>query len=297
MRYGPRPEPCDDGVTSNVRYLNRLASPPVVRGARAGRTQTDGRSVSGDPERNTDRRAETVRAAVSAPTPDEALRSIIDMAMDASPWDAAGLVTLDVRGDAHSPMASSPTVGRLDSLQGALNQGPAMDSLREGGRRAVVSENLTTDARWPRWRPAAAAAGVVTVISLRLFTDDTHGALNLYWNRRHVVADGELAEADAVAAQASVVLAYAVSEQTLREKVDRHNALGQAQGILMQRFGVSASGARAVLRSYAEHQDIDVAELARRIASLRSPIPSNGPAARGPATAARPFPSVFEREA
>ncbi len=299
MKYGPRPDPCDDGMTSNVRYLNRLPSSPTRRTGRAGRTSRDGRSAGAELEQSTDGRAESLRAAVSTPSSVEALRSIIDMAMEASPWDAAGLMAIDSCGVPHSPVASSPTIGRLDSLQGALDQGPAMDSLREGGRRAVVSENLTTDRRWPRWRPAATAAGVVTVVSLRLFTDDTLGALNLYWNRLHIVDDGDLAEADAIAAQASVVLAYTTFEQTLRATVDRHNALGQAQGILMQRFGVSAAGARAVLRNYAEHQDVDVAELARRITSLRSPASSEDslPQRRTTATAAEPTTTFFEREA
>ncbi len=300
MNIGPRTGPADDGMPTSVRYLNRLPSSRRRRGAPTLRLVHDGDHEPADVrERRSATRAETVRAAVSAPSAHQALRSIIDMAMESGPWDDAGLVTVDEKGDTHCPCATSPTVGRLDALQAALGQGPALDSLAERGRPAIVSDDLPADGRWPRWTPAATGAGVVAVVSLRLFTDRTYGALNLYSCRRHTVEDSVLGEADAIAAQASVILAYTVAEHRRWEVLNRHSALGQAEGILMQRFGVSATGAGAVLRSYADQQDIDVAELARRITSGRHLAPRAASSTHHPptTTAAEGLSSIFHREA
>lgn len=261
MKLGPRPEPCDDGVMRNVRYLNRLPGSQARRGVRW--LHPSGNDSSGDR-----RRTESVRVAVSAPCSDRALRSVVEMALDAG-WDAAGLISVGTGDVPHSACASSPLVGRLDALQVTFGQGPAVDSLRETGRAAVVSRDLDVDSRWSPWRPAAIAAGVRTVISLRLFTDRTLGALNLYSGQPHGDDDGVLAEADAIAAQASAVLAHTASEERLWQAIDGLSTVGQAQPILMQRYGVTAAGARAVLRSYAEHQDPEAADLARRITSTR----------------------------
>ena len=42
-----------------------------------------------------------------------------------------------------------------------------------------------------------------------------------------------------IAAHASVVLAYARAEQNLWQAIDSRNLIGQAQGILMERFGLT----------------------------------------------------------
>jgi transcriptional regulator with GAF, ATPase, and Fis domain len=299
VNIGPRPGPDDDGTTTSVRYLNRLPSSERRRGSGLLRLVRDVDDEPGNEhDLRADTRAEAVRAAVSAPSADSALHSIIDMAMESGPWDDSGLITVDESGALHSACASSPTVGRLDALQNALGEGPAVDSLAERGRVAIVSDDLLADGRWPRWAEAATGAGVAAALSLRLFTDRTYGALTLYWSRRHTIEEAALAEADAIAAQASVILAYTVAEARRCQALERHSALGQAEGILMQRFGVSASGAGAVLRSYADQQEIDVAELARRITNGRPPAGGCAPTGRPPTVpAAEGLSSIFHREA
>ncbi len=271
MDRGSRPEPCDDDPTAGARYLNRVPACLPPRAARRLHCVTDdGAGTPVEPALHARAtRVESMRAAVSGPSADQALRSIVEMALDSGVCDAAGLMAMNVTEDAHSACASSRTVGRLDALQLTLHQGPAVDSLRSRGRLAVVSGDLAVDGRWKRWRPAAIAAGFASVIALRLFTDRTLGALNLYSVRRQMDNDDALAEADAVAAQASVVLAYTSSEQRLWQAIEQQNMVGQAQGILMQRYGVTAAGAGAVLRRYAEYQDVNVADLARRITNTR----------------------------
>ncbi len=231
MKLGPPPEPPSDAITS--RYLNRLPMSRTPRGARSLRSVGGAASDSADAatvqkliraESTTtvSTRAESVRAAVSSPS-GQALQSIIDMATDRGPWDAAGLVTIDPNGVPRSGCASSGTVLRLDELQVTLRQGPAIDSLRQEGRAAVICSDLAAEARWPRWRPAATAAGLSSLISLRLFTDSTLGALTFYSVRRFMDDDGALAEANTIAAQASVVLAYIASEDKLSQGNDRQN--------------------------------------------------------------------------
>lgn len=76
--------------------------------------------------------------------------------------------------------ASSDTATACDRLQYELDQGPCVDTVRT--HQMVISDDVASDPRWPRWGPAVAKEhGIGSMVSLLLYTHaDSYGALNLY---------------------------------------------------------------------------------------------------------------------
>jgi GAF domain-containing protein len=105
-----------------------------------------------------------------------------------------------------------------------------------------VIPDLRADGRWPRWSPAAAGLGVGSSVSVNLFTDTALGSLNLYSLHPRDYDHADLEAAKVIGAHASVVLAYARTEQNLWQAIDTRNLIGQAQGMLMQNTGSPPTG-------------------------------------------------------
>jgi len=84
-----------------------------------------------------------------------------------------------------------------------------------------------------------------------------------------------------IGAHASVVLAYARTEQNLWQAIDTRNLIGQAQGILMQKYGLTAEKAFGVLRRYLQQHNVTLAAAAEQFTTTRT-LPGPRKARAGP---------------
>jgi GAF domain-containing protein len=207
--------------------------------------------------------AEAVRDAAARKSPTERLAAVIAMAVESGPCDAAS-ITLRSSGDTVESVAySSDLILRADELQYELGEGPCFDAVWTDG--VFVIQDLSADGRWPRWAPAAADLGVRSSVSVHLFTDTALGSLNLYSLQPRAYSHSDLETARIIAAHASVVLAYTRTERNLWQAIDSRNLIDQAQGMLMQKYGLTADKAFAVLRRYSQDQNIKLVVLAEQI--------------------------------
>lgn len=165
--------------------------------------------------------------------------------------------------------ASDDVVRRGDSWQHELSEGPGLESVRR--RATVVSQDLATDPRWRSWGPRAVTAlGVRSMMSVLLESDgDTVGALNLYGDRPRVWDDENLALAVALAGQLTVAVADARMLDARARALLARSGMGQAQGIVMERFGLGPEEAAAYLERLAERTHLDLVHLAERIVENR----------------------------
>ncbi len=85
------------------------------------------------------------------------------------------------------------------------------------------------------------------MLCFRLFNDHTLGALNLYSTRLDAFDEDDLAEGLALAAHAAVAMTAAQEAEHLRTAMDTRTVIGQAAGILMERFDLTEDHAFAVL--------------------------------------------------
>lgn len=208
--------------------------------------------------------AETVRDAFARKSPAESLAAVITMATTSGLCDAASITTRTGRA-VESVAYSSNLILRADQLQYELDEGPCLDAVWTD--RVFVVPDLMADGRWPRWAPAAAELGVRGSLSVHLFTDIALGSLNLYSMHVRDYSHSDLEAAKVIGAHASVVLAYTRTEQHLWQAIDTRNVIGQAQGILMAKYGIPADRAFAVLRRYSQQQNRKLAHVAEQLAS------------------------------
>jgi GAF domain-containing protein len=238
---------------------NQDSSSERVRGARG----TSGRRPESGLARDLSELARQMRAE-----PDTAgvLRRIVDRALveiDAAEW--AGISA--IQGEqVHTEAASDEIVRRIDDLQYRLAEGPCVSSLRD--QETVRSDDLTLEDRWPRFAPAAAEQGVRSMLSVQLFVDgDNLGALNLYASMPKGFDDHDESVAMLLAAHAAVAMKGSQIEANLRTALASRDLIGQAKGILMERYVVNSAQAFDMLVLASQHCHRKLRDVAEQLAA------------------------------
>jgi len=205
--------------------------------------------------------AEAARRVADNPDVRKALQSVVELAIASCGCERASVTLVRADGVVETAASSDSLVETADELQYQFGEGPCLRAAEQGGAYLIVE--TATDPRWPRWGPAVAELGLHSVLSLNLFTDHrVLGALNLYYPSRDDFAEDEVEIARVVAAHASVALARLRAEQDLWRAIDSRHLIGQAQGILMERFGLPPEKAFAVLRRYSQQHNIKLHDIA-----------------------------------
>lgn len=176
------------------------------------------------------------------------LEAVVEQARLATLCHGVGVMLIE---DRHVTVAatSGPDVLLADKLQLECDEGPCLEALDRA--RDFICDDLGTDGRWPVWGRQVADLGWSSILSVALTTTGkAFGALNLYSREPSFFSLEDLAVAEVFARHASIALGHARERQQLREAVDSRTLIGQAQGILMERYGVDADRAFTVLRRY-----------------------------------------------
>ena len=212
---------------------------------------------------------ELVSALAETTTMHDAVEHIVSFAVRSTGTSYGGITLLQAGGRRFQTVgATDPRVERADALQYELREGPCVDAAVEV--KSVHSESLEHDPRWPHWGPAAAELGFHSIISAEVHGRGQRiGALNLYGTSRTTFTSDDLDVARLFAGHGAIALANARSEDTLLEALDTRTMIGQAQGILMERFDLDAEQAFAVLRRYSQESNRRVGEIVAEIVATR----------------------------
>ena len=212
--------------------------------------------------------AEISRVLLAEPDVQRTLDRMCVLLVEAVDGCDHAVVTLLTDHRHESPAASDEVGPAVDVIQLEVDDGPCVEAIRE--HHTVVTGDLTTETRWPRFsRRAAEATGVRSMLSFRMFVaGDTVGSLNLYSKRPQAFSEDALGVGTIFAAHASVALQAAQTKQDLarlREVVEARELVAQAKGILMGRQGISSQAAMDILYRGAERLKVELPELARRV--------------------------------
>jgi GAF domain-containing protein len=195
---------------------------------------------------------------------------VLDLAIRVVPCGFAGLTA--ARTDGGLAAASDPVVQEADRLQGQYGEGPRW--LPAGVDAVVCVVDTAADVRWPRWGQKVAALGLRSMLGVALSARSAGlGALVLYSAAPGWFGTGEQQMAVTVARTASVAIAARREESRLRQAMEAHSLVGKAQGLLMERFGIDADRAFAILRRYSQDQNIKLSEVAASLLGNRD-LPS-----------------------
>ena len=155
-------------------------------------------------------------------------------------------------------------------LQHERDEGPCLDALRQD--HTVLSNDLSQDDRWPRWGPQVVERlGLRSSVSYRLFsTEGNLGALNLYAKKASAFSAEDIHDGLALAAHVGVALAAAQEVEQLEKALGGRTVIGQATGILMERFDLDPDRAFSVLSRMSQQKNVKLRELAEQIVTSRT---------------------------
>ncbi|MFC8922432.1 GAF and ANTAR domain-containing protein [Cellulosimicrobium sp. NPDC057127] len=222
--------------------------------------------------------ADAARALAEEPTLQQTLDRVVELAMTMVPGCEAAGISLVSRGRIRSVSVSEPFVARGDALQYELGEGPCLDAIRLA--TVVESPDVAADVRWPRWAPTAVRElGVGSMLGVQLYTSaDAHGALNLYARATGAFSEESVHLATTFAAVAAAAISAARTEEQLQSAVRTRTLIGQAQGMIMERYALSEARAFAVMSRVSQDSNVKLVDVAREIVSTRRMPGVDGPA-------------------
>lgn len=194
--------------------------------------------------------------------------------------DHAGVSVVQRDSGIDTPAATDDVVREADQLQYSTGEGPCLDAIWQ--HETVQSHDLAHDTRWPHWAPhVVTELGVASMLCFQLYTTgSTLGALNLYSNTVNGFGDDDVMAGTFLAAHMAVALANSQSSENLKSAGLSRTIIGQAQGILMERFDLAPEDAFAVLRRVSRDMNRKMHDIALELIATRR-VPGDKPRLRG----------------
>lgn len=214
--------------------------------------------------------ADIARSLSEPRTLDDRLRAVTATVVQLMPAPAcAGILLVSGGGTRFETVApTSELLPELDHIQEQLGQGPCVAAAVNN--LVVRTDDFRTEPRWPQFAAAAVRIGLLSSISVQLYTSHGKmGALNLFGSEAHAFGPEEEATVESFAAHAALALTAARTEEQLRSAVASRDVIGQAKGILMERFDVDAIRAFEMLTQLSQDTQTRLAVLAQRLVERR----------------------------
>ena len=195
---------------------------------------------------------------------DTTLSNITAAAVDVLPdVSAASLTIKHADGRLETVAPTDDVLVEVDAAQYELREGPCYEAAVDTVH--VISPDLANDGRFPRYAPVVLRAGMRAQAGVRLFeAPEFTGALNLYSTQVGAFEDLS-ALAQLFAHQSAMALDYARQIDQLHEAVATRQLIGQAVGIVMERFNVDEARAFGFLTRLSSHENVKLRLVAERL--------------------------------
>lgn len=218
---------------------------------------------------------EIVEQLASEPEEDLTLQQVVDQAVATIPGCHSCSIFVRKHGTVEVAANTHEEASRVDDLQFDLDEGPCLNVL--GDNEIAVVRDTAVDTRWPRWGEAAREAGVRSSLSVRLAVNDPfHACLNMYSEDVDGFDDDAIDRAVIYARLASVALQNAREISGLRSALHNRLVIGAAQGILMERYGLSLHRSFEVLRRHSNESNTKLSDVAQAVVDgvdIRATVP------------------------
>ena len=160
----------------------------------------------------------------------------------------------------------------LDKVQQRHQQGPCLTAAWE--EKTIHVADLETDDRFPLYRQdALAETPIRTIMAFQLFiAGETMGALNVYADEPNVFGDESRNIGLVFAAHSSVAWNSARRDEQFKNALASRDVIGQAKGMIIERYGVDAVQAFELLRKLSQDSNVPLIKVATEIvADAQSP--------------------------
>lgn len=182
----------------------------------------------------------------------------------------SGCVTTVNRGVRTVEAATDQLSKELCRTQYELGEGPVSTEVKH--LDVVVAADLGDEERWPQFAAAAMDEGVRSLAAFQLYsTGEDVGALVLYSRRTEAFGPTELAVGEALAAHAAVALLGARDNEQFLAGLASRDIIGQAKGMIMERYNIDALAAFELLAKLSQQQNRSLHLVARELVEADHP--------------------------
>ena len=213
---------------------------------------------------------------------DHTLSQITAAAVEVLPEvEYASITVLHADGRLETVAPTDDLLLDIDVTQYELREGPCYEAAVDTVH--VTAPNLAADQRFPHYATVAVAAGIRAQAAVRLFdAPKSRGALNLYSHNVGAFEDlGSLGEL--FAHQSAMAIGYAQEIHNLHEAVRNRTTIGQAVGIVMERYKLTDQRAFAFLTRLSQHSNVKLRLVAQELVAATE---QQGDEATGPGSGA-----------
>jgi len=215
------------------------------------------------------RMAELARATAMPRSLMDILADVTSAATELIPGvDVAGVLLVGKGGTFETLAPTSDVLFEIDQLQMKHVQGPCVQAALD--ETVVRTDDFREDRRWPKYSPEVLKLGIRSGLSFKLYTADrTAGALNLFGFEPDVW-DGESETVGMVlAAHAAAAIIASREGDQLQSALTTRDRIGQAKGIIMERFDIDDVQAFAMLRQLSQDSNVKLIEVAQQVVDTR----------------------------
>jgi hypothetical protein len=204
------------------------------------------------------------RAFSDAPAGEATRDVIVAQAVSEIPGaEMANLSVTSVNG-VHIALASSDDLAkRAGRLEHDHAEGPCFAAGTTG--ETYVSNRLADDDRWPRYGSAVAELGIVSQMGVNIYVQGTSGmSLDLY-STQPAAFERSRQTAELFCSQAAVAIGLSGTATQLEEAMLSRGLIGQAIGIVMERYQINETRAFAFLVRASRDGNIKLRDIAARL--------------------------------
>jgi len=176
----------------------------------------------------------------------------------------AGITIACRNGKVRTVAATGQYPALLDEIQQRCGEGPCLSAAWE--HHVIRIDDMEREKRWPAYCREARETPIRAVISFQLFADhNSMGALNFYAEQPDVF-DEEAAEMGLILATHTALAWNMVQrDQQFRSALASRDIIGQAKGMIMERFKIDAVQAFELLKRLSQSSNTALAVVARQL--------------------------------
>src|SRR5829696_8761133 len=174
----------------------------------------------------------------------------------------AGITVTRNKKQIDTPAATHKWPILLDEIQQRHRQGPCLSAAWE--EKTIHVRDLETDERFPLYaRDVLAETPIRSVMSFQMWiAGETMGALNVYAETPNVFDEKTRGIGLVFAAHSSVAWNAARRDEQFKKARASRDVIGQAKGMLMERYGVNAIQAFDLLRKLSQDSNTPLIQIA-----------------------------------
>ena len=193
---------------------------------------------------------------------EEMCQAIAGFAVDVLGADLAGVSMRPSRG-ARSRLASShAALAALDDADGPLGDGTSETPEQE----PVSITDTRSDGRWPRWTAAAEEHGVLAALFLPVAQVGRHSIVLELYSRTAGAFEGRGSTGlEAAVEVIGLTLSQVQRRVNLETALGTRDMIGQAQGMIMERYDLGGEQAMDLLRRISQDSQAKIQQIARRL--------------------------------